>query len=713
MLSDEPPPLPQPGFKVQVEGSILAEVDDDESSEDEEDEFEHEGLETPNLTENDINDDYEEEEELEVFKDGVAIYSKTQKLSSTVSKQIIPPDEPVPIAIASPAPAKPKTLSLIEAMAAGVEEIEFGADYSENVSHSKVKDSTNLNATKKLGMVNVSTASKPSETSEDDVFGISYKPHRSKKRETSVPSGPSFEDEKEFERELRNSEFMKAALSTQKDEDDDEFGFDDTVGKSIAIDNSEVVRAIERAALRAKEEEVRDAEELAQMKLMEQVSDTAVDINPEVHLVETSVKEEPKINIHEAARAAMAEISHVYSSGLSTHELIYNASLQDGSNAKSGIMEDLEGAMKDSKAIDVIEEGDEELETMKEAEAELQAKEEESLRIQQEKELEQEWMLLSEDSTDVPVLKAGDSAAVTTPSRINYRAAVAYFKSLDYSGVRGSVILEEPTSRWSSLLGGPSKLKYAGCEEDKVFPFLVAQIDYEPSIPDHFSVLFTIFRFFCGSGRECPVCGPHWESIGFQGLDPRTDINRSMKMFAALQMLNLIESDANFAKRVHAQSQIVTYPGTKDVQPGKRGGISDQSWPMFCVSIQFTKETLQAFRTGALNKLCNQKGGVLPVLHELHKCLFIDFIRRLLLAPTVHHAMHLAELRKAVTADPVALIKSASKVTLPLLGKSNTSAMTEDSPGTFSSMEGLAEGWVSKEEGSNSTVGRASKFLAK
>jgi hypothetical protein len=36
---------------------------------------------------------------------------------------------------------------------------------------------------------------------------------------------------------------------------------------------------------------------------------------------------------------------------------------------------------------------------------------------------------------------------------------------------------------------------------------------------------------------QCPINGGHWDRIGFQGLDPRTDINRSMKMLALLQVL--------------------------------------------------------------------------------------------------------------------------------------------------------------------------------
>lgn len=39
-----------------------------------------------------------------------------------------------------------------------------------------------------------------------------------------------------------------------------------------------------------------------------------------------------------------------------------------------------------------------------------------------------------------------------------------------------------------------------------------------------------------GSAASCPLIGPHWEKIGFQGVDPRTDINRAMKMFALVQV---------------------------------------------------------------------------------------------------------------------------------------------------------------------------------
>ena len=39
-----------------------------------------------------------------------------------------------------------------------------------------------------------------------------------------------------------------------------------------------------------------------------------------------------------------------------------------------------------------------------------------------------------------------------------------------------------------------------------------------------------------GGSAMCPSQGGHWEAIGFQGNDPRTDLNRSMKMLSVLQV---------------------------------------------------------------------------------------------------------------------------------------------------------------------------------
>ena len=74
-----------------------------------------------------------------------------------------------------------------------------------------------------------------------------------------------------------------------------------------------------------------------------------------------------------------------------------------------------------------------------------------------------------------------------------------------------------------------------------------------------------------GKETTCPVTGPHWDKIGFQGLDPRTDLNRSMKMFSVLQMLHFLESEPTLARGLHKLSQPSgTGKGTRRKRTPKR-----------------------------------------------------------------------------------------------------------------------------------------------
>lgn len=52
----------------------------------------------------------------------------------------------------------------------------------------------------------------------------------------------------------------------------------------------------------------------------------------------------------------------------------------------------------------------------------------------------------------------------------------------------------------------------------------------------HRRLIQTIFRRMTDEKRSVPDVGPHWDVIGFQGNDPRTDLNRSMGVFALFQV---------------------------------------------------------------------------------------------------------------------------------------------------------------------------------
>lgn len=141
------------------------------------------------------------------------------------------------------------------------------------------------------------------------------------------------------------------------------------------------------------------------------------------------------------------------------------------------------------------------------------------------------------------------------------------------------------------------------------------------------------------------MLGAHWDRIGFQGLDPRTDINRSMKMFAVLQVhrstcyayslfaycnrcicmllkqvLHLVENFQSFARDLHQLSNVFIRNADGEI-------LKDLTWPFFCVSIGFTKHAVQTFRSGALNKECNKKQDILSALHEYHRACFSVFAR--------------------------------------------------------------------------------------
>ena len=52
----------------------------------------------------------------------------------------------------------------------------------------------------------------------------------------------------------------------------------------------------------------------------------------------------------------------------------------------------------------------------------------------------------------------------------------------------------------------------------------------------HRRLIQTIYRRITKEKRACPDVGSHWDTIGFQGTDPCTDLNRSMGVLSLLQV---------------------------------------------------------------------------------------------------------------------------------------------------------------------------------
>lgn len=118
----------------------------------------------------------------------------------------------------------------------------------------------------------------------------------------------------------------------------------------------------------------------------------------------------------------------------------------------------------------------------------------------------------------------------------NSEEAVEFFRAQDHSKAMPLIVVrEEAKGGWFS--SAPKPLSYFGSKEDLELPFLVAQIDYDPECREHWQMLSTLYTFFI-SGDNGPELSTsrNWERLGFQGSDPRTDLNRSMKMLSVLQV---------------------------------------------------------------------------------------------------------------------------------------------------------------------------------
>lgn len=184
-------------------------------------------------------------------------------------------------------------------------------------------------------------------------------------------------------------------------------------------------------------------------------------------------------------------------------------------------------------------------------------------------------------------------------------------------------------------------------------PFLLAQVEVDLSQALDLHLLRALYLFFTYPSQSLtaadllppprdrpdlraafaalPAVGPHWERIGFQGLDPRTDLNRAMKMLAVLQMLHLVEAAPAFARRLFQQASDSSLLPAASINSQSKGQgrlrAVDRSWPLMCVSIMLTKEALVALRSGTLNAEINKAKAVMPVLHDLHHALFAEFSR--------------------------------------------------------------------------------------
>jgi hypothetical protein len=162
-------------------------------------------------------------------------------------------------------------------------------------------------------------------------------------------------------------------------------------------------------------------------------------------------------------------------------------------------------------------------------------------------ELEQEWTRVNDLPANI-VESSTNTSTINHQLLLDYDAAMTYLGTQDLSRFQNEIVTFEKSSKSSGLMSlfqssssSSKKLTFPDADSQLRFPFLVAQLDYDPQCAEHLAMLKQVFASFIPtsvvSATSLQGIDAHWEKLGFQGKDPRTDLNRSMKLLSVLQVI--------------------------------------------------------------------------------------------------------------------------------------------------------------------------------
>lgn len=690
---------------VQVSGSLTYE--DDSSSSDEEEMAS--GPRSVPLNSNSfgigMGVQEEQDEELEVF----TTFDTTKAPEPQSVKSGANGNKNTTLPVPPSAVEEPNTRRLVDLMAASVEKHtgdHAGASASATTAMNTARESAPLPPPPPS-----TEATKARSGAEDDseAFGIAYKPYNKNGGEGGAGySIPGADDDDELRVDVAakmETLGKKAAMRTASDDNDDDFDIDSGCGSPES--SMKIAQLVDKAAAREKEEESAILASLASEMEHEANAEMVV----EGH-VSGSSGTATKETLEEATADGYDSISNMYQPG-AAGDTDVRAELSSAGDVKD---KNKGAKVPEKNQADIktaIVEEEEEAEDEEEEIGDEPQKQGGSTTISADKRKELNSLTNAIEEFDASIPVAADSVPGFGMSEgmqfstATYADTLAYTQSLDLSAHESSINPFEPRKAIGKSVMTMMGLKTDNRKVDTLavseegwtadellrWPFLLAQRDYDPSEPRQLLILQSIYRALMGKhGTDpkrdarvppyAPATGAHWEAIGFQGNDPCTDINRSMKLFALLQALHYVLRHGREAKQSHYLSSLV--PEHKDNDTGR-----DLSWPFMCVSISFTKEAVVALRTGELNGICNEKNSVLEVLFAYHRACFGKFCSLLCDDPLTHHAIHLATIRTACADKPSKFLRAylVKRQTISSVAKSEALGFTTGTVSQFEFMD--------------------------
>jgi len=146
-------------------------------------------------------------------------------------------------------------------------------------------------------------------------------------------------------------------------------------------------------------------------------------------------------------------------------------------------------------------------------------------------------------------------------------------------------------------------------KDKDVFLFVkMTEFDFNDVV--HFRMLRTIY-IKVTRNKICPSIGHHWAQIGFQGGDPKSDLNRSG---GVLNVLHMFYYYCHYFELFKA-----TYLLAQD---------HEQNFPMAALSINITRMVVDYFQRGVFSTLCNKNGDVVQMTCKIYAAGLHYFYKR-------------------------------------------------------------------------------------
>ncbi|XP_053222747.1 ELMO domain-containing protein 3 isoform X3 [Podarcis raffonei] len=170
---------------------------------------------------------------------------------------------------------------------------------------------------------------------------------------------------------------------------------------------------------------------------------------------------------------------------------------------------------------------------------------------------------------------------------ISFNEALQYFQTADLSDCRKKI---QPTVRRRGLaavahfLFGPPRL-HQQLQSERDLALAIAQCGLDNNEKVHMRILQTIYKKLTGSRFDCARYGAHWEDLGFQGMDPGTDL-RGTGMLGLMQTLYFV-----------MDSRIL--PVAREIF--KLSHHETQNFPFCVMSVNITRIVIQVLREERLS----------------------------------------------------------------------------------------------------------------